>query len=112
VVIDVPHGHLYLQPNALFDTPFAFDQAGMALLPGTPGSLAIEVADVVNGSPAAEAGVRTGDEILRIDDRPVSGLEADEVQRLFEGPSGRKLRVTFRRGESVFEAHLELRPLI
>jgi hypothetical protein len=111
-VIDVPNRRLLLTPNEFYDRPFAFDQAGMALLPGDPGAAAITVADVVDDSPAAQAGVRIGDEILSIEGRPVSTIAPEEVQSLFEGPSGRLLRVTFRRGEEVFEAPLELRPLI
>jgi hypothetical protein len=112
VIIDLPNGRLHLRPNLLFDRPFTFDQAGMALQPSDPGSATIRVADVVAGSPAEEAGVQTGDEILGIGDRPVSAMAPSEIQLAFEGPSGRRLRVTLRRGGAVFEADLELRPLI
>lgn len=112
VAVDLPHGRLFLSPNETYDRPFSFDQAGMALLPTDPGARAITVADVVAESPAALAGVRAGDELLRIEDRPVSGMAPEEVQSAFEGPTGRRLRVTFRRGDGVFEARIELRPLI
>ena len=61
----------------------------------------VEVVQVVDGSPAARAGMRTEDLILEIDGSPVDGM--DDLQRLMDAPSiGRTLPVRVHRGGRVF----------
>ena len=56
---------------------------------------------MVDGSPAARAGMRTEDLILEIDGSPVDGM--DDLQRLMDAPSiGRTLPVRVHRGGRVF----------
>jgi S1-C subfamily serine protease len=57
----------------------------------------VEVVQVVQGSPAARAGMRTEDLILEIDGVPVNGM--DDLQRLMDaGAIGRTLPVKVHRG--------------
>ncbi len=57
----------------------------------------VEVVQVVDGSPAARAGLRTEDLILEIDGAPVDGM--DDLQRLMDANAiGRTLPVTVHRG--------------
>jgi S1-C subfamily serine protease len=44
---------------------------------------ALEVVQLLDGSPAALAGVRTGDLILALDDRPIEGV--GDLQRVLDG---------------------------
>jgi carboxyl-terminal processing protease len=46
------------------------------------------VASVTAGSPAAEAGVQAGDEIVRIDGTDMSGADSDTVAAALRGPAG------------------------
>lgn len=63
---------------------------------------AIEVVEVVEGSPAAAAGIRNEDLILDIDDIPVE--EAGDLQRLMVGELiGRAVRMRVCRNAEVFE---------
>lgn len=112
VAFDTRGGRLALRAVPGFDAPFSFDQAGMALRPFVPGAEAIEVADVVAGSPAAEAGVRADDRLTRIQGRPVAALLPDEVLELFEGAREPRVHITWLRGGESFAAELQLRPLI
>ncbi|HEY8109008.1 MAG TPA: S41 family peptidase [Patescibacteria group bacterium] len=46
-------------------------------------------------SPAARAGVKAGDRILAVGDKPIQGLSVDETADLIRGKAGSKVTVTF-----------------
>lgn len=66
VIFDYPHDKLWLKPNADFRTPFPEPASGMLLEVKPPRYRVVLVRNVIEGSPAAEAGVKPGDRILRI----------------------------------------------
>jgi carboxyl-terminal processing protease len=62
-----------------------------------PGEGAVRVIAPIPGSPAAQAGVRAGDLIVRIDDQPLSGNPmADAIARM-RGAPGTPVSITVRR---------------
>jgi len=58
---------------------------------------AITVIAPIDGSPAARAGVRSGDQIIAIDGRSVRGERIDKLVSLMRGPAGSKVAMTVRR---------------
>jgi S1-C subfamily serine protease len=68
---------------------------------------AVGVVEVVDGSPAARAGLRATDVILDVDDRPIE--DAGDLQRLMIGDAiGRRVTLRVLRGSDVL--HLEAVP--
>lgn len=64
------------------------------VLPGfrlQPGDLYAEVLNVMPGSPAALAGLEAGDAVLAINQVPVAGLTADQLESLLLGPQDEAL---------------------
>ena len=51
----------------------------------------------IEGSPAARAGIRSGDHIIAIDNQSVRGKSADDLVRQMRGAPGTKVLVTIRR---------------
>jgi carboxyl-terminal processing protease len=49
------------------------------------------------GSPAYKAGIRPGDTILAVDDKPVDGLSLTEIADILKGPRGTKVKVSIGR---------------
>lgn len=49
------------------------------------------------GSPAYKAGIRPGDLILAVDDKPVEGLSLNQIADMLKGPKGTKVKVTIGR---------------
>jgi hypothetical protein len=60
----------------------------------------VRVVAVVEGSPAAGAGIRAGDEIVGLDREPVAEMSGSQLARRLEGPPGTSLTITLRRGET------------
>ena len=66
---------------------------------------ALEVVQLLEGSPAASAGVRPGDLILELDGRPVEGV--GDLQRLLDGDAvGRRVGVRVARDAGILELAL------
>ncbi|MEZ5407475.1 MAG: S41 family peptidase [Acidimicrobiales bacterium] len=54
----------------------------------------VELTAVTDGSPAANGGLRPGDQVLTVDGTAVSGLDVEAVTDLIEGPEGSVLAVS------------------
>jgi carboxyl-terminal processing protease len=60
------------------------------------------VTGTVPGSPAAAAGVLSGDQIVKVGDKDTKGLTADQATALIQGPDGSKVTLTILRGTDTF----------
>jgi len=65
-----------------------------------PGGAGAQVASVVAGGPAANAGIEPADTIVAIDGRSIAGLAPESVAALLRGKIGSRLRVGVRSGGS------------
>ncbi len=61
--------------------------SGLGIEIGRKGSY-IEIISPIDGSPAVEAGLQSGDVILKLDDVPVKGLSIDEAVEIMRGEVG------------------------
>lgn len=52
----------------------------------------------VPGSPAEQAGLKAGDQIVKIGDRDATGITVDTATALIQGPEGTKVTLTISRG--------------
>jgi carboxyl-terminal processing protease len=98
-----------LDPHSAYMTPKEF-AAFNEDTEGTFGGIGVEVdfkheritvLAPIPGGPAAKAGIRAGDEIIAVDDKPLSGLSVDKIVRMMRGAPGTKVKIAARRkGES------------
>ena len=98
---DYPRSRLSLHPNAAFSEPFEFDLAGLFMFVDE----GIRVFSVVDGSPAAQAGIRPGDRIRT--DRAL-----DELRRAFRSKPGRSFTLELERAGQSFTTAIEQRRLV
>ena len=61
----------------------------------------VKVVAPIDDTPAAVAGIKTGDLIIRIDDKSVSGLSLQEATDRMRGEPGTKIKLTIVRDEEV-----------
>jgi len=73
VYIDGPKGVVYARPRETFHWPCSYNRLGACFVPRKIGDERV-FAHVLNDSPAHKAGVRDGDQLLRINDRDVAEL--------------------------------------
>lgn len=92
-----PHS-LFLDPAHLkqLDEATTGQYAGVGIQMDLRDSGVVVVA-TLPGTPAARAGVATGDRIVEVDDKTTAGMAADEVQRALRGPAGSTVRLSVER---------------
>ena len=105
VLFDYAGGFMYLSPNSSFDDPFEFDMSGLRL---TSEAGVVRVANVGEGSPGAEAGLRPGDEIVEVDGAAVKWTSLPDIRRRMRS-DGRALRIVYRREGEQRETTVHLR---
>ena len=98
-----------LDPHSVYMSEDAFQNlrestdgefSGLGLEVGMEDGFVVIIAPI-DGSPAAEAGLRSEDVILKLDNRPVKGMNLGEAIEIMRGPKGTEIELTIGRpGES------------
>jgi carboxyl-terminal processing protease len=98
-----------LDPHSMYLTEDAFQSlqdntsgefTGLGLEVGMEDGY-VKIISPIDGSPAAEAGLRSGDAILKLGNVPVKGMTLNEAIEIMRGPKGSKIELTIGRpGES------------
>ncbi len=110
VIVDYAHARLILEPNGQACASSDADMSGLVLDAGGPGFDTITVGHVIATTPAADAGFREGDRVMRVDGMPADSLGLLRVQSLFSQAAA--YRVTIERNGSTTDLTLHTRPLI
>ena len=110
VVVSYPHRCVILVPGRKFNNRRPRDHSGIALEAFGPELRDYRVAHVLPDSPATDAGVREGDEVVAVDGRPTRALTMPEVEKLLR--TGGTRAITLRRAGAEIELRLRLRPLL
>jgi C-terminal processing protease CtpA/Prc len=98
IALDFPRGLLWLDPSRgdVRDRLDEYSHPGLQL--ESVGE-AVRIFAVAEGSPAARAGIRAGDELVAIDGESVSDLDVVTVAQKLEGAPGTTLTLRLLRGQ-------------
>jgi hypothetical protein len=114
-IVDGKHGMAYLRPKTTRPPAYEHNRLGAVFVPADSQGRNW-VAQVLDGSPAYEAGVRNGDMLLSIQRfdgshwRTEPDMQADREFR--ERPAGTKFDLTLKRGSETFKATVILRQIL
>jgi len=111
LIFDLPHQQIIFQPNINFVDRDDVGMTGISLLARGPNLKTFDVALVVPGSPAAQAGVQQGDVIAGINDEPAADLTLDQIQDLF-GQIEMKYKVLIERKGQTLTVNFQTKRLI
>jgi len=110
VIFDYERRQVYLEPGKRYADRDHLTRAGV-LMTKREGRVSVE--SVLANSPAENAGMRPGDEVLAVDDRDIARWDLPEISALFdEGEPGRKVAVRVRRGGSEKQLRLKLAEVV
>ncbi len=111
VFLDYGRSRMILEPNRGYDEPVNFDASGLRVqrIPNTPNALRIY--EVLPGTPADEAGLRSSDLLWALDDTPMQRMSPGMVQEALTR-HGRESTLLIQREDEVFTFRLKLRRLL
>ncbi|MDM7992464.1 MAG: PDZ domain-containing protein [Candidatus Fermentibacter sp.] len=111
IALDYPSGLLWLDPETgdVPDRPTEYCHPGIQL-ESVAGS--VRVMAVADGSPASQAGIRPGDELLSVDGFRVAASDVVEASRRLEGDPGTKVVLRLRRGSREWSKRVVRTPLL
>jgi hypothetical protein len=111
VIFDYSRKRMILEPGPSFREPFESDMSGIALVTRPPEFQQVIVLRVREGSPALEAGVRPGDEIVSVNGTPAAEIGIPEIRERFRR-AGQDVKLVLKRGAEQVSAALRTRRMI
>ncbi|HEU4935839.1 MAG TPA: PDZ domain-containing protein, partial [Vicinamibacterales bacterium] len=104
IFFDYGRRRMILEPSPTFAEPFDHAFSGIALRAERPDYHAFRVREVLEESPATDAGLAVGDIIVSIDGAPAESLTLSAINEMLEKPVTRELVI--RRGEQTMRTTL------
>jgi len=110
ILLDYGRNRIIFEPNATFAD--AMDRAISGIVLTTEGKdrATVRVSDVLENSPASEAGLQRDDIVVSVDGNLASELSVTRISEMFE--RNQTYRLTIRRGEQTMQVSLTPRKLI
>lgn len=110
VFLDYGREQIILEPTASLNAPFDHANSGVAFTTEGENYSTLKVFDVLENSPAAEAGLLKDDVLVKVDDQSAAEIGITRLAEMFE--QARTYRLTIRRGDKTSEVKLSPRKLI
>ncbi len=112
VIFDYIQGQLYLKPYKLRQKPFDMDRSGLVILAYGLNFNQYVIKDILENSPAAEADIRTGDVLVKVQGFSTRIYTLDGINHILQKEAGKRIRVVVKRnGERIHKTFI-LRDLI
>ena len=109
VAFDYPHKRMLLVRNERFAAPFEWDMSGIRMQPD--GDAAVRIESIVDGSPAAKAGLAVDDLVTHVDGRAVSPADLFDLREQLK-QAGKVIAITATRDGKPIEVRLKLRRMV
>ena len=112
LVIDYPGGMLYYKPSKKFKEEDEFDKSGLVVIASDLRLNKFVIHDVLEGSPAQEAGLVKGDRIVKVNGNPTNFMTLANITQKFKKKEGKRMKLTVRRDGERMRFVFRLRKLI
>lgn len=112
VILDYYNFKIWLKPGKSYKHEFVYDRSGLSVITSGSALNSFIVQTVLPHSPAEEAGILKGDQIMRVGMAPAGVLNLSDLQRVFQRSPGKKVRVVIKRDGKKYRKTLVLRDLI
>lgn len=112
IIIDYPKEKLYLLPHRKYNKKFKYDKSGLELIISGTQLKTILIYNVLDNSPAYEAGIRKDDQIMSVNYAHYNLLNLKGVNRKLTRKVGKKIRIKVKRKGEILVFKFKLRELI
>ncbi len=112
IFLDLIKESIYLKPRKNYNKRFKYDKSGLIIYAFGRALNKYYVKDVIENSPAEEAGIRKGDIIKRVGILPANFYSLSSISHKLQRKEGKKVRFTLIRNGVKFKKTIVLRELI
>lgn len=109
VIFDYPHYHMILEKNSNYDLWDRYSASGIQLIQDDKKIL---VYQVIKNSPAEKAKIEKDDELLSINEVPVSNYPLQKIREILNQKEGTKIELKLKREAKTKKVKLTLKELI
>ena len=110
VFLDYENRRIIFEPAKSFSEPVGRAHSGVALKAEDKDFRTFRITEVLENSPATEAGLQKDDLILKVDDKSNTDLTLTKLQELFE--QAKTYKLTIRRGDQTLQVTLAPRKMV
>lgn len=112
VVFDYPGEAVYFKKGKGFRSPFVFNKTGLQIAAEGKELNSFMVQEVRKASPAYKAGIKEGDEIIRINGISANSLTLSKVLGILGQRDGKQIKLQLKRGENEIKVRFRLKDII
>jgi len=109
VIFDYEHKKVILEKNDSFDQKDELDKSGLMVIWKDRKFL---INQIFKGTPTEKAKIEPGEEIISINDEPISKYTLSQLRELFTGKDGTKIKLQLKREDKQREVSFKLKSLI
>lgn len=91
VTFDYSHQQLFLRPGARYRQAFHYNLAGIEISSPFPGMPIYLISQIREGTPAYQAGIRAGDQLMTVNGLSVSKFGMNDLFEIFHRHAGRRI---------------------
>lgn len=110
VFLDYGRRRIILEPTATLDDSFDRAYSGLALRGEGKNYTTLRITEVLENSPASEAGLQKDDLIIAVNDKPAAELTITKLGEMFERAAA--YQMTIRRGDQTLQVTLKPRKMV
>jgi len=108
VVFDFPNEKIYLKPNRSFRKKSYYNMSGLTVKAQGANLREFEIIEVRPHSPAQQADIQVGDQILTINNAETKDIDLSELNSYFNTRPGKRINLRIKRGDQVVEKQFKL----
>ena len=112
ITFDYNNDLMYLTQNYNFKRPFEHDMSGIELYVSYSPQKRYYISRIESGSPAMDAGLLEGDELISINFTSVNAMDLDEISRMMRTNDGRTLYLAINRNGDLLIRSIKLKKRI
>ncbi|MDW7693194.1 aspartyl protease family protein [Flammeovirgaceae bacterium SG7u.111] len=99
---------ILLKPNTEYKNAFRYNMSGIEVSTPIPGMPIYEISKVRANSPAKQAGLLKGDQIMMINGVKATRYSLNDIVSLFQSRDGRKIRLYIQRVDKTYKTEIVL----
>lgn len=112
VTVDYINGKIYLKPSAKYKESFEYNMSGIEVKADGRNLNRFFIHNIRPNSPATDAGIEEGDEILYINGDQAKNIKLNDINAFFRSKEGKKIKMTILRNGQRIKKTFKLRKLI